>query len=578
MATNINTILNWFKTGVKPTQAQFWATWASFWHKDEQIPQNSISGLENSLNAKAEKSQLDAHLSNKNAHAELFDKKSNIIHNHVIDDIKGLENVLNEKALLSHKHEITDIEDLESTLNEKALLSHKHGITDIEDLESTLNEKALLSHKHGITDIEDLESTLNEKALLSHKHGITDIEGLESTLNEKALVSHKHGITDIEGLESTLNEKALLSHKHGITDIEDLESTLNEKALLSHKHGITDIEDLESTLNEKALLSHKHEISDIQGLESTLNEKALLSHKHEITDIEGLKDQLSTKLTATLATDAETQIDTNVSEDNKIISRLKLFNWWEWIKKQPLTLSNKLTLTSGNATTPALIIPNGVLTTVEKNGAIERDENGVLWETHGGVRYEIRPTRVCRNLFGAFFSGNSYGNDIMFYTGSAQPGIPLYMWKGAEYNGNILNGIYPSSFNSLTQMNDGDIVETEITLTKGPVGTPTGTPYDLNINVYDNNIVKNTTVYSWDMRTVPYLTLKITLLREKNVNTGIYSHNYLISINGVVVKSLINTGYEGKADCRLTFTSNSNVALYIRKLKTVNLFIPVSII
>jgi hypothetical protein len=171
MATNINTILNWFKTGFKPTQAQFWATWTSFWHKDEQIPQNSISGLENTLNTKAEKAQLDAHLSDKNAHADLFDKKANSIHNHIIDDIEGLENVLNDKALLSHEH--------------------------------------------------------------------------------------------------------------------------------------------------------------------------------EIADIKGLEDQLVAKLTATLATDAETQIDTNVSEDNKVISRSKLLSWWQWIKSKTQTISGSWNFTNG---------------------------------------------------------------------------------------------------------------------------------------------------------------------------------------------------------------------------------------
>jgi hypothetical protein len=39
------------------------------------MPQNSISGLENSLNAKAEKSQLDAHKTDANAHTELFEDK-----------------------------------------------------------------------------------------------------------------------------------------------------------------------------------------------------------------------------------------------------------------------------------------------------------------------------------------------------------------------------------------------------------------------------------------------------------------------------------------------------------------------
>ncbi|MCC9072444.1 hypothetical protein LNQ49_12710 [Flavobacterium sp. F-65] len=72
MATNINTILNWFLTGKKPTQAQFWASWTSFWHKEETIPQSAISNLTTTLNAKAEKNQFDAHKIDINAHAELF--------------------------------------------------------------------------------------------------------------------------------------------------------------------------------------------------------------------------------------------------------------------------------------------------------------------------------------------------------------------------------------------------------------------------------------------------------------------------------------------------------------------------
>ncbi len=75
MATNINTILGWFKTGNKPTQSQFWSSWQSFWHKDEKIPQSSISNLSETLDTKAEKSQFEAHLNDKKAHTSLFELK-----------------------------------------------------------------------------------------------------------------------------------------------------------------------------------------------------------------------------------------------------------------------------------------------------------------------------------------------------------------------------------------------------------------------------------------------------------------------------------------------------------------------
>jgi hypothetical protein len=54
MATPINDILQWFKTGLKPTQAQFWASWNSFWHKDEAIPVSSIQNLQQLLDGKAD--------------------------------------------------------------------------------------------------------------------------------------------------------------------------------------------------------------------------------------------------------------------------------------------------------------------------------------------------------------------------------------------------------------------------------------------------------------------------------------------------------------------------------------------
>lgn len=58
--TDKETIKNWFKTGLKPTQAQFWSTWDSFWHKSESLPISSISGLGNLLDGKAKENHEHA--------------------------------------------------------------------------------------------------------------------------------------------------------------------------------------------------------------------------------------------------------------------------------------------------------------------------------------------------------------------------------------------------------------------------------------------------------------------------------------------------------------------------------------
>lgn len=54
MATPLTTIKNWFKTGLKPTQAQFWATWDSFRHKDDAIPQTDVENLQSSFDNKVD--------------------------------------------------------------------------------------------------------------------------------------------------------------------------------------------------------------------------------------------------------------------------------------------------------------------------------------------------------------------------------------------------------------------------------------------------------------------------------------------------------------------------------------------
>ncbi|MEP0265428.1 hypothetical protein [Dokdonia sp.] len=61
MAVSINTIKDWFRNGLRPTQTQFWATWDSFWHKDEKLPIESIEGLQDTLDTIQENNTTDAY-------------------------------------------------------------------------------------------------------------------------------------------------------------------------------------------------------------------------------------------------------------------------------------------------------------------------------------------------------------------------------------------------------------------------------------------------------------------------------------------------------------------------------------
>lgn len=53
-----NTLKQWFVTGAKPLQAQYWAWLDSYWHKSEDISINAIHGLGEILESKADADQL----------------------------------------------------------------------------------------------------------------------------------------------------------------------------------------------------------------------------------------------------------------------------------------------------------------------------------------------------------------------------------------------------------------------------------------------------------------------------------------------------------------------------------------
>lgn len=73
--TAINTLKQWFQTGMIPRQDQFWAIFDSFRHKSDKVPASDIEGIDNLLFNKADKEAFIAHLSNQAAHSDLFNAK-----------------------------------------------------------------------------------------------------------------------------------------------------------------------------------------------------------------------------------------------------------------------------------------------------------------------------------------------------------------------------------------------------------------------------------------------------------------------------------------------------------------------
>ncbi|MDP5201116.1 hypothetical protein [Flavobacterium sp. DG2-3] len=201
-----------------------------------------------------------------------------------------------------------------------------------------------------------------------------------------------------------------MSTNHNRIKVADLETNQPNKILKTNVKGELEFSNentkietynaLDATTEGKALDARqgkvlKDMISNISTSPPSLVNDLTTGGTAKALTAEMGKTLENTKLTASLATDAETQISSSAAEDNKVVSRVKLFNWWNWIKTQTQNISgtwnfiNKVTLATGSTTSPPLVIPNGTLTTTPLNGAIERDSSGKLWTTYSSLRSRL---------------------------------------------------------------------------------------------------------------------------------------------------------------------------------------------
>lgn len=92
--TSLTTIYDWFKSRKKPTEAQFRATWNSFWHKSEKIPVAQIDGIDELLAEQADADLLETHINNEDRHLSSGQVND-------INKISDLEATVQDKASTS---------------------------------------------------------------------------------------------------------------------------------------------------------------------------------------------------------------------------------------------------------------------------------------------------------------------------------------------------------------------------------------------------------------------------------------------------------------------------------------------
>lgn len=201
-----NTIKNWFLTGLKPTQAQFSATWDSFWHKDEKIPITAIEDIENILNEKADAEALQNHVTTETAHADLFDGKEDKTNKGIAGGYVPLNEFV--KIAIEYLNVVNDL----VTGGATSLLTAEQGVvlqTQIDNINILLtSDNVNLDNVQELVDaIETVQTSLSTILVNDLTTGGT-MKALTAEmgklLNENVI--HKTGDEDIDGIKNFSND------------------------------------------------------------------------------------------------------------------------------------------------------------------------------------------------------------------------------------------------------------------------------------------------------------------------------------------------------------------------------------
>ena len=199
------------------------------------------------------------------------------VHNHVMADVTGLANMLQNKSDITHTHQYYNITGLDDKL------------TEIETkLEEVVDDVADSDHTHPISKIENLETTLSNKADKIHTHEPAEINGLSTSLatldNQITVITRELATVD-QRIANAKAECASLVHTHEQADVNELEQDI--EAL------VTDTETMKQQIQAlvEQVANHEHNQDEVINLPDTIYDLDMNVAENR-TNIELIMEQL----------------------------------------------------------------------------------------------------------------------------------------------------------------------------------------------------------------------------------------------------------------------------------------------
>lgn len=216
MITPISTLKRWFANFKKPTQEQFWAWIDSYWHKSEKIPMDTIDGLENAIRGTASADQLRNHLTDSQAHKELFEGKvdkvpgkilsTNDFTNELRTKLEGLRQV-DISGLLPKGGYTGTAQNLKELIDNlmRIIESPDTELDELREIVAYIKQNKRILDTLGISNIAGLQDALNGKAPTDHHHD-DRYSRLGHTHPEYAYRTHRHHWDNIDGIPALATE------------------------------------------------------------------------------------------------------------------------------------------------------------------------------------------------------------------------------------------------------------------------------------------------------------------------------------------------------------------------------------
>ena len=199
--TDLQTIKSWFRTRCKPTQAQFWETFDSFWHKAEGISVTAINGLMDILNSKAAADHN---------HDGVYQPAGNYAaadHNH--DNAYAPKNHTHDQYLTEHQ----DLSGKQDKTDNTLATTAKTIVGAINEIWGNLNElwNKITDYIKGIYHVtwEELKELRDTGKLVpGHRYRITDYVTTIANDPEARSAGHPFDIIVLATATDTLSEEA----------------------------------------------------------------------------------------------------------------------------------------------------------------------------------------------------------------------------------------------------------------------------------------------------------------------------------------------------------------------------------